>query len=120
MAIEFKKSSDLINALAWPTRGDRPVVFVLGSGLTVPRGDCGGVPDATEIVRRMRIKIEENARDFLAQFDEEIDKAIGETQYKAAFKVFGTRVPQHVQDQVIRQAVLEALRITPEPDSDDL
>ena len=105
MHLMFLDLETLISRLVSSVGGPRPIVFLIGSGATMPRRGCRGVPSSSGVVESIRARL-----------------PVGTLGAGAAYQdAFQTLIQQRGQDAanaIIREAVLEACRIRPESSDD--
>src|SRR5215204_6480120 len=106
--MNFKNQDELIHDLAYKGRF-LEVVFILGSGLTVPAANRKGVPSAKTMISRLEAVInndggEELKGRFASQFFDSPSR-----DYRAVFKFLSDqKFPEAITARTVRAAVLEA------------
>lgn len=93
----FGQTVDLVERVANAIHGDRRVVFLLGSGATMPRNGAPGVPSAAGLVEMIRLLLGPEA----------LPKDVS---YQDAFDTLITKRGQDAANKVIQDAVLRARR----------
>jgi hypothetical protein len=101
--IIFGTKEGLIARLSNALRGEQPVVFLLGAGVSMPRGAKPGVPAVDGVVKLVRSALHPQRRGL---FDEAIRGH--PNPYQAAFRQLIDDCGMAAANQVIRQAVLQA------------
>jgi hypothetical protein len=90
----------LLNRLADAHRRRRRIVFLIGTGLTLPpAAGAPGVPGAGELVRRVMDQLKESGADL---------PDAGPLDYQEALEVYRHHRGQRGLDELVREAVLEA------------
>lgn len=106
--MDMLDAANLRRALVFPGR-QRPLVFVLGSGLTMPTADCLGVLGAAEIVERLKEMVKVNYEESLYSKFAETISGEANNRYQAAFSFLKRNiVDDDLQDRVVREAVVAA------------
>ncbi|MBZ5712965.1 SIR2 family protein [Nannocystis pusilla] len=119
MALEFASDEDLLDRLS-----ARPheLVYLVGSAITAPsRGDEPGVPRVEGVIALIRGEYQRASE--LQRFEAALEKE-PDNRYQAAFRHLLRTRDQDVANAVIRRAVLQARRASPQfpgppADSDD-